>query len=1091
MGFNLFVNNRMEILVQTLAAQLRASRHASPFTPDLVVVQSAGMQHWLRLQLASANGICANVQFKFLREITDGLMYSAQVIERGRAFSEDNMLWMFLRLFHDETLMEMPVFRHVRDYFSGEQPDLKKFQLAERLASIFDRYIIYRPDWLLAWEQNTEPGELLHDPHAPWQAELWRRMTELAGGAWHYAAFRDRFLARLRAGHAEFLPERIAIFGISNMPRFFLDIFAECSNFCEIDLFYLNPCMEDWSYAYSRREIARMDDRRTPQKLQYLYSGNDLLASFGQAGRDYFKLLLDRIELGFDDWLAAGFETSRSAPTMLRQVQSDILELSNSRGTAPPSPGDNSIIINSCYSEQREIEVLLDQLLALIKTDAVPPSEIVVMAPDITPYVPYIEAVFGQGGDSAKAVIPYTVADRLMLADSHILNAFLQILALHSRRFTSLEVMEIFGVPAVHRHFGLAEDDLPLIRHYLSEANIRWSWDGPDKEFFGLPPVPLNSWEFGFERLLAGLAYGPAEGLVHGIAPYDDFEGDAARIVGQFIGFVRELHEFITAMRTPRTPEKWLEFLQNLLSFFFSETADYVLEIQQLRSQLDRLGLDRSGFDAPVSIAMISDFLQSRLAPLTRPGRFCRGGVTFCSLAPMRSIPFEVVALLGMNNDSFPRNPRRPNFDLRDRYPRQGDVTRRTEDRYIFLETLISARSHLVISYVGQDIKSNETLPPSVVVSELIDYLNRAYPGQAGDALTRKHPLQPFSPHYFRPDSGLFSFDLASYRCANALLNRSAGEHERTHWRLVPAPAPSVPEIISLDELGRFLNNPARSFITRRLKSRLEIRQEDELKETETFDLDALERYQLADGILEALLAAAVPDAACRDALYAKLHAAGDLPHGENGRRTFDAICEECLAMRRAILDAAGGESLLRPVSLDLRYPEFRVEGVLDSLYPGKQLFYHLSGSYHKYPLNAWTAHLALHAAGLPPRPTFVICKGGSRYRIAELSGGDANAELLKIVDFYRRGSEEPFCFFPATSMAFVQSLLEQAGDPAAAVREARKNWYATAFSRGDNLDAYVEACFGPELPPPELLEANARPLLEPLLALLTREADA
>ncbi len=1083
MAFNLFVNNRMEVLARTFAEQMRSRRPASPFTSDVVVVQSAGMQHWLRLQLAGANGICANVQFKFLREITDELMYAAGVVERGRAFAEDNMLWMTLRLFHDDALMALPVFRHVRDYFPGSSPDLKRFQLAAQLASIFDQYIIYRPDWLLAWERRAMPDELAHDPHAPWQAEIWRQLVEQAGGAWHYAAFRDRFLARLRSGHSEFLPERIAIFGISNMPRFFLDIFAECANFCEVDLYYLNPCMEDWSYAYSRREIARMDDHRTPQNLQYLFSGNDLLASFGQAGRDYFRQLLEQVDLGFDDWMESHQESGHAAPTMLHQLQLDILELSNSRHAAPP-PHDRSIIINSCYSEQREIEVLLDQLQALIKANPVPPAEIVVMAPDISIYAPYIEAVFGEA-DSGRAVIPYSIADRLLMADSHILNAFLKIIALHSRRFTTLEVMEIFSTPAVYRHFNVTEDDLSLIRHYLSDVNIRWSYDGADKELFDLPPNSLNSWQFGFDRLLMGLAYGPTDELIHGIAPYTDFEGENTRLFGEFSCFVRELHECIGKMRQPRRPAEWLEFFHDMLSRFFSESSDFVIEVQQLRTQLDRLNLDKAAFEGEISVAVINDFLQSHLAPQTLPGRFCRGGVTFCSLAPMRSIPFQVVALLGMNNDSFPRNPRRPNFDLRDHYPRQGDVSKRLEDRYVFLEALISARSHLVISYIGQDIKSNEAVPPSVVVSELVDYLNRTYQHGTGDQVTHNHPLQPFSPRYFLPESRLSSFSLASYQCANALLNRPPEPENQTRWHLNPV-LRTPGDIITLHELNQFLYNPSRAFITRRLKSRLEAMPEAELKEAENFELDTLERFQLANAILEILLATLNPDAIFREKLYVNLNATGALPCGENGRLTFDAIYEECMSMRQDILTVIHGETLLPPQSINIEYPDALADGVLSSLYRSKQLFYHLSGSYHKYLLSAWVNHLALHAAGLDPRPTHLICKNGIHYSIAPLPREEAAAELYKLIEFYRQGISEPFCFFPATSLAFMEKILEN--DFANALREARKTWYTTAFIRGDNVDTYVKACFGPDLPPPELLEAAARPLLVPLLKLLNDE---
>ncbi|MCD0217722.1 exodeoxyribonuclease V subunit gamma, partial [Enterobacter hormaechei subsp. steigerwaltii] len=74
---------------------------------------------------------------------------------------------------------------------------------------------------------------------------------------------------------------------------------------------------------------------------------------------------------------------------------------------------------------------------------------------------------------------------------------------------------------------------------------------------------------------------------------------------------------------------------------------------------------------------------------------FLRGGITFCSMVPMRSLPFKVICLLGLNDGDFPRNTKAAVFDLIAKHPAKGDRARRDDDRYLFLEALISAREIL------------------------------------------------------------------------------------------------------------------------------------------------------------------------------------------------------------------------------------------------------------------------------------------------------------------------------------------------------------------------------------------------------------
>src|SRR5690606_1374019 len=102
---------------------------------------------------------------------------------------------------------------------------------------------------------------------------------------------------------------------------------------------------------------------------------------------------------------------------------------------------------------------------------------------------------------------------------------------------------------------------------------------------------------------------------------------------------------------------------------------------------------------------------------------FISNGITFCSLIPMRSIPFKIIGLLGMNHDNFPRKENRLSFNLITEKHQLGDRNIKDNDKHLFLETILSAKEYLFISYIGKSVANNTTLPASILVEELIDYI--------------------------------------------------------------------------------------------------------------------------------------------------------------------------------------------------------------------------------------------------------------------------------------------------------------------------------------------------------------------------------
>ena len=379
--------------------------------------------------------------------------------------------------------------------------------------------------------------------------------------------------------------------------------------------------------------------------------------------------------------------------------------------------------------------MLYDHLLDWFARDPkLAPRDVLVMTPDIETYAPFIQAVFDSPEESSKR-IPFSVADRGICSASQVVDAFLNLLSLPATRLEATSVLRILETEAVRVKFGLAESDLDIIRVWVRGTNIRWGQDAKQRESLGLPGLAENTWQQGMERLFAGYAMaGKGERMFQGVLPYDDVEGGSAEVLGHFAEYLKRLFDLVAKLRERRTIGEWEGVLLGALEAFFQPDESQVPETLLIRSTLRELASKaaEAGCVEPVDLAVILESLNQLLAEDRFGSGFITGGVTFCALKPMRSIPFKVICLIGMNDGAFPRTDRHLSFDLMAQKPRLGDRSLRADDRYLFLETLLSARERLHISYVGQSIRDNSEAPPSVLVSELLDYVAQAYelPGQ-------------------------------------------------------------------------------------------------------------------------------------------------------------------------------------------------------------------------------------------------------------------------------------------------------------------------------------------------------------------------
>jgi exodeoxyribonuclease V gamma subunit len=915
-GLIVLQGNRMEDL-RDLTLQWLGRQPLHPLARSLFLVQSNGIAQWLKTSFAERQGepgfgIClgtevalpARFQWQAYRSVIEAVEGSGQVPTTS-PYDKTRLRWRLMALLPDA--LDDPLFAPLARYLRDDDEKRKHYQLAERLADLFDQYQVYRADWLNAWEAGNDILTLPGNRTIPvpdeqrWQPALWRMIgAELSVEQvhTHRGAVHRRFMAAAEqlTERPDDLPPRIVIFGISSLPQQTLEVLATLAGISEVVLCLLNPCQFYWGEIIETKEVLRRyarqqrrqgmpaDLHHSPDQL-HLHA-HPLLAAWGKQGRDYLQLLSEHDNTdvaAMNAVLDQSVDLFLSPPTdtLLGQLQDDILNLRPLAETQQTWPAldphhDRSIRFHLCHSPQRELEVLHDQLLAAFAEDAtLEPRDIMVMVPDINVYAPYIDAVFGQFTPGERRHLPYHIADQQQRHREPMLVALEALLSLPRMRFRASEILDLLDIPPLRERFGLTESDLPTLQRWIREANIRWGLDATQRSDLGLPEHDeLHTWRFGLERMLMGYAVGKAgeeEDDWGDIVPYDEVAGLDAALVGPLYRLILTLSQWRRHLTEAKTATEWDTALSAMLAKTLAPTSSAE------QALLGRIQAALEAWQEEISAADMNDTLplavvrESWLGRIDEPQlsqSFLMGRITFATLMPMRAIPFRHVVLLGMSDGAYPRRAETLDFDLmamRGHY-RAGDRSRRDDDRYLFLEALLSARERLTISWCGKSPQDNSEQPPSVLVGQLRDHLSKGWcrVNQAPHAertlsdhdemakallaaLTTEHPLQPFGADYFREASALFTYadEWQELHRDGQGVKDATGE-----CKALPAWCPEG--AITLTNLNGLLRDPVSALFQQRLATSM--RNDDGLAEDdEPFAFDGLSKWQQREALIQPL----------------------------------------------------------------------------------------------------------------------------------------------------------------------------------------------------------------------------------------------
>jgi len=1048
---------RTDVLADGLGGLLAVPR-ADPFAEELVLVSARGMERWLSQRLSHVLGVCAGVTFRHPRSLIDELTETAD----DDLWSPDSMVWPLLEVIDSclDAPWCAPLAAHLGHFENGEEKDLRRgrrYAVARRLAGLFSSYARQRPQLLVNWiEGRTE--DLDHD--LQWQPELFRALVAHVDADPPHIRH-ARTIARLQEAATD-LPTRLSLFGHSRLSHNEIGLLHALSAHHDLHLWMPHPSDDLWAACKNvHGAIPRREDR-SHRKV-----GHPLLATLGRDLRELQRSL--PFPTDTDECLSPPAGSTEHPDTLLGWLQSDIAANAVHRERRSHNAADRSVQVHSCHGTARQIDVLREVLLGLLADDpTLEPRDILVMCPDIEAYAPLIVAGFGLGGVMQGAHpahrLRVKLADRALTETNPLLTVARQLLVLAGGRATASEVLNLAAAAPIRFRFGFTDDDLDTIGDWVREANIRWGFDRDYRHPYGVDFVQ-NTWQFGIDRVLAGVAMSDdSRAWLDTTLPLDDVSSNRVELAGRLAEYVELLATTVASLSGAAPLRDWLFALSGGINALTEVPDDDLWQRSQVDRELNDV-LAQAGTHADIELRLsdVKALLDRHLAGRPTRANFRTGSLTVATLVPMRSVPHRVVCLVGLDDGVFPRFGAIDGDDVLARDPMTGERDIRSEDRQLLLDAISAATEKLVITYSGADEYSGQRKPPAVPVVELLDALDITTATKVRDRVLIEHPLQPFDIDNVTPGRlGMppgepFTFDPTALTAA-----RIAVGHRDVRPHLVGERLPLPPaQDVALDDLVGFFSDPVKGYF-RALDYTLPW-EVDTIEDTIPVQIDALQEWKIGDRLLGDMLQGVTPAAA----LQAEWRR-GSLPPGRLGWRT----AQEVAARSAALADAAQRHRTQEPTVIDVDVqinPDparggsgggRRVTGTVPGLYDECMTAVTYSKLDGRQLLRTWIRLVAL-AARHRGRDWTAVCIGrakrGDRPKERVLGPPESALDVLRdLVAMYDAGRREPIPLPLRTSYAWADARYNR-GLPE---REAKYKWNSGRFP-GENEQPAHELVWG------------------------------
>lgn len=828
----------------------------------MVVVYGPAMKSWLMLQMANDPDleIAMGLDVHYLnRSFSEILKLCGQHIHIPTSLELELAIELELR---ESGLSDPSLSHYLRK--NDSQPYSRKSErriisLSEELAKLFYQYGRFGRSLLQNWKDE-------------WQGKIWSSIFQ------KHAEWKNLIQA-LESPLTPTQNVEIHFFSISYLTPTEFSFLKRLASQIKVNYYLLSPCAVFWSDIRSDKEritlIHRLQKQEKPHAQieeleEYLRDCNPLLANFGRMGREMVTQIEENqveLELSACYQLPAGIHVNENdfvsedliqastseTLSLLHSVQADILLMRNSTQVTQFPQQDLSIQLHSTPTLQREVEILYNNLLSILNENrAISPHDVLILAPEIQDYLPYIQMIFGR----EDSLLDYQILDADMTHFNNATKGFLQLLHLADSRWDVKTLLELVSHPSFKQKHTLSDSDVGTLRKWIEAKKIYWGLNSEHRDevlkrqHCDVSQQELSeqgTWEKGLDALLKSIS-SFSKKLHDG--SIDFTQGELlSKWSGILKGLVDDLKPFLD--ETKMSIKGWIFYLNCLIDCHFAPTDENSqTELTDLKNQLKLFENAASSVEEEL-FSFIS--IKLRLQKLLHEERAIYRehhlqAVRFCSMVPLRSIPAKVIAMMGMQEGAFPRTHQRSSFDLLDKIKSEYVPKSVDFDRYLFLEVLHSARNYLLLSFQGFNHELNQENSPSLVVQELFSYLDKHYlihDENPSVACLYKHPLSGMHPSYFTEASKIKNHSTQDYSMAIKFCQENKTSNQEFLQIFRKAESPISLNIVELKHLVTVAKHPIRFYLQQVVGIKRELSEDRQLQVEENLEISPLDRYIL------------------------------------------------------------------------------------------------------------------------------------------------------------------------------------------------------------------------------------------------------
>lgn len=1030
---HLYKSNRLEWLAEKLSDSLYSAGNIHPLQSDLIIVPNRDNARWLQFKIAEQNIISANIQYLLPAEwMWNKIRHIHPDIPKELATDKNPLKWALMSLLMNGKIPEKATLlkNYAATFGEGEKAE-RHLQLSNLIASVFDKYLVHRPDMILEWDQG---GAVSENSQEQWQISLWNRLTDqldrLYSSKLQYhrpALWKEMLLNMQNEETTNYLIQNFWVFNPGKLPEPLVEMLVAYASKIHVHIFNHQLLdLKDEDYNSDQFLADMLDEEISSEKSYHFY--------------------LSEYNIDYDQH--KHFE-KRSESSFLHLMQNRLLYSYGNKTNELTVFPDQSVSIHSCHSKLREIETLHNYILNCIEnSDSIYPDDIVVVSPDMDKYAPYIKAVFGTK-DGDLPIIPYSIGEKSINEKKNTYSLLESILEFIDSRWFPNDFMDILHSGPIMEKFDLSDTDVSMIRRWISDNHVTWGMDSDHRKEENQPENKTNTFRASLNRLWFGSLFElPDFEMIENIPAYYGIDTtEKEEVLARFSAFLNLLNKIRIETGTDRTMSEWSEYGVSWIDQLFSINSEENLLfdlIELVRSPYDQSRL--CDFDEKVPYRIFKKEVLAAIKENRSATASLTSGVVFSSMVPMRNIPFKIVAMIGLNEDEFPRKINTPEFDLIQNSPTSRETTVKDEDRHLFLQYVMAPSEKLFISYIGRSIIDNEKIQPSVILEKWMDRIEEVCGVEMYD-LIREESLNGFSAAQYK-EKRSYSNIYADVTASLNKNNKRAGNYSG-----LPESREKSQNVIKITDLESFFKNPLKFFVMQSHNIRLS--DFDDRLGKETFVPDALLSYKLTAPALNW-----IESGISKDSAKNLLLRTGIVPDDFLGHQTAETIIEQSEEILTLISEETGSFKKTR-INISYSLNNKTIEGYVESYSKDKYYDIFLSAKSGKNLIIAWLRYLLLlnHQKKnfIENRVLMNAKKDGGEW--LSFSPVENPFEILKnLIEIYLNGVKKPFLFAPKTSLIF--SKIQHEENLEKAIQLAESEWFGN-FVIAENSDPVYQLWFG------------------------------